>query len=78
MRHPVLCPPADRAFALMRRSLQQDHPDWHLWKSAFNATKTTPAGGVTLVCENWAQLTLELQAEDTAAAIRAAAKGAAA
>lgn len=73
MKHPVLCPPADRAFAIMRSNLQRDHPKWHIWESHFNATRTTRNGGVTLVCKSWAQLTLELQAEDSTQAMRIAA-----
>jgi len=75
VRHPVLCPPADRAFAIMRRDLQASHPKWRIWEKHFNATKTTPTGGVTLVCNSFVQLTSELQAEDTRQAMKDAANG---
>lgn len=73
MKHPVLCPPADQAFAIVRRDLQASHPKWHIWESHFNATKTTRNGGVTLVCRSWAELTSELQAADSAEAMQVAA-----
>jgi hypothetical protein len=73
MMHPALCPPADRAYAVIRLNLQVSHPKWHIWEKHFIATKTTPDGGVTLVCESWKQLALELEAEDTAQAMRDAA-----
>jgi hypothetical protein len=73
MKHPVLCPPADRAFAIMRSELQRDHPRWYIWENHFNATMTTRNSGVTLVCESWDQLALELEAEDSAQATKVAA-----